>query len=113
MKIFLECLIVADGQMTRHSFLQEEIPVEQYDCEKHWTTKVAWEELETADAGNGVKPNIKVSQIKNAVRVFTYPEYTSEEREYLIKEGKLGILTDLPQKTEVTYEGNKPNGGSL
>lgn len=113
MRIYLECLIADEGEVHRFRILKEEIPVEEYDVEKHWKTQYAWEELYPPPVDDGHGNLIRVSTVRNMIRVWTTPDCTAEEREWLLANNKITILSDLPNKSEVTYEGNKPNGSSL
>jgi len=113
MKIYLECLIVEEGKAHRFRFLVQEIPANQFDATEHWSVNFDWMDMEKEVVEGSWEKGYLNYAVINCVRVWKTAEFTPEEREFLIKEGKIGTLTDLPKKTEVTYDGNKPNGSSL
>lgn len=119
MKIYLDVLIVDDGKASRHRFLEKEVTVDEFNGQQHWNSIFFWDDLVPGEMEVGGK-NVRVSAIKNGVRVWRTPEFTPEEGELLKKQGKLATLTDLlatlkdlSEKTNITYEGNYKTGNSL
>lgn len=104
MKLILATLVVTDGKTERHSFEEAILPVEEFDASRHWNIIFDWEEFAAPPAQAG---HFSVGQIKNMVRIWHTVDLTIEEQAYLKKEGKLITHTDLPNKTEITYEGNQ------
>jgi hypothetical protein len=104
MKVFLETIVVQDGKVSRHRFQVAELPAEQFNSAEHWNLIFNWDGSIGRSAPD---KKICVSLVQNFVRVWHTAEFTKEERDYLVKEGKLCVYTDPPEKTEVSYEGNK------
>ena len=102
MKAYLEVLIYEDTVPKRSRFKVYDGDFANYDPFKRRPVgQVTGYFFEWKDAK-------KDEEVKNGVLVWETCEFSDEEREQLIKEGKM-----VSFKTNQNDDGNKPNGSSL